>query len=209
MPKIKLTPEQIAQINLRNPAALGAAALGDFENAVIASTPGGIIAQEKAGQTMLVADGALLPRRIEGYPQKTREQVTAATGIVFGEDHDNLFVRVTLPAGWKIVPTDHNMWTDLLDADGCKRAGIFYKAAFYDRNAHIMFEPRYSIDCDYAEPTNTVYITDHKAGKTIQTIGTCPHENYAQRDELYGVARLWMQREHPNWQDPFAYWSDQ
>jgi hypothetical protein len=47
---------------------------------------------------------------------------------------------VSLPPGWKVVPTDHSMWSDLVDAKGEKRASIFYKAAFYDRDAFIRIE---------------------------------------------------------------------
>ena len=54
---------------------------------------------------------------------------------------DDLFTDVKLPQGWRIQPTNHSMWSDLLDEAGVKRAAIFYKAAFYDRSAFIRFEP--------------------------------------------------------------------
>ena len=64
-------------------------------------------------------------------------------GIVFGKEVDDLFVEVTLPAGWKKEATDHSMWSKLVDDKGRERASIFYKAAFYDRDAHINITQRF------------------------------------------------------------------
>jgi hypothetical protein len=115
-----------------SPAAMIAALTGDLENAMIAATPGGIEAQEARGQKDFVANNTL-PIKCNFC---TREQLEEM-GIVFGEPVDDLFVEVQLPKGWKKVPTDHSMWSDLVDAEGHKRASIFYKAAFYDRDAFI------------------------------------------------------------------------
>ncbi len=208
MPNIKLKPGEENLVNLRNPAALSAYMRGDLEGAILASTPGGIEAQEKAGQQMLVASGALLPKRINNYPKITREEITAATGIVFGEETDGIFLQATLPEGWKIVPTEHDMWTDLLDAQGCKRAGIFYKAAFYDRNAHICFETRYYVANDYAKPMNTLYVYDTKTKQRLYTAGTVDNEDYKKREQLYDTAKQWLAEHYPQHANPFAYWQE-
>ncbi len=84
--------------------------------------------QEKRGQTDLV-NSAKLPIKCG-----KREQFEKL-GIVFGEDIDDLFVSATLPDGWKVQPTDHSMWSNLVDESGEEVASIFYKAAFYDRDA--------------------------------------------------------------------------
>lgn len=125
-----------------NLAALAAASRGDLANALVASTPGGIERQEAAGQRTLV-DSAMLPKEISGA---TREQLTAL-GFKFGADVDELFVTCELPPGWTTRGTDHSMHSDLLDEQGRKRAGIFYKAAFYDRRADMSMERRYRVDC--------------------------------------------------------------
>jgi len=212
MPKIELTPEQAEKINLRNPAALAAAMQGRMEDAIAASTPGGIIAQEAAGQRMLVENGALLPKDFGRYNPPTREQVTAATGIVFGEDHDDLFVKVTLPKGWCIVPTDHNMWTTLLDEQGGQRASIFYKAAFYDRNAHISFNQRYvsMVKYDDAANTRTVSVRDQKLNTDIYVVGTCSSDakDYKEYDRMQDEATAWIKAKYPDHRNPFAYWND-
>lgn len=109
------------------PAALQALIAGDMENFIAASTPGGIEAQEAQGQRDMVAK-ALLPK--DG-PWPALE----ALGVAKGSEEDDLFYRATLPEGWQIVPTDHSMWSQLVDDTGTERAAIFYKAAFYDRTA--------------------------------------------------------------------------
>ena len=86
--------------------------------------------QEKRGQAALVASQNF-PLDIRGA---SREQLEAI-GFVFGEKVDNLFQQVKLPAGWKVEPTDHSMWSSIIDSDGNERGSIFYKAAFYDRCA--------------------------------------------------------------------------
>jgi len=210
MPEIKLTPEQAEQINLRNPAALSAVIVGNLENAIAASTPGGIVAQEAAGQRMLVENGALLPKSFGPYDPPTREQVTAATGIVFGEDHDDLFVKVTLPKGWRILPTDHNMWTTLYDDKDVIRARIFYKAAFYDRRADLHFDPRYNVIVKYndAAGTRTITVQDQQTGETLYAAGTCNSDatGYVEYDRMQTAALAWLKEHYPDHRNPFAYW---
>jgi hypothetical protein len=106
-------------------------------NFTIASKPGGIEEQEAQGQQNLIKSTAL---PIEGdWDTLTR------WGIVRGEQTDNLFCHCTLPEGWKKVATDHSLWSNLVDARGLIRVNIFYKTAFYDRNAHFHVTPRFSI----------------------------------------------------------------
>lgn len=112
------------------PAALAALVGGDVDNFLVASTPGGIERQEAEGQKMLV-ESTLLPKDL--FPDR---EVWEQEGFVFGEDHDDLFVNVNLPVGWKKVATDHSMWSNIEDAEGLPRVAIFYKAAFYDRRAN-------------------------------------------------------------------------
>lgn len=122
------------KLNTRNLAALSAYADGDIENAMVASTPGGIEAQEKRGQTALVASTDM-PIKLS----PTREAFEAL-GFKFGEPIDELFMEATLPTGWTREASDHSMYSYISDETGKRRIEIFYKAAFYDRraNAYIM-----------------------------------------------------------------------
>lgn len=187
-----------------NPAALMAAASGDFENAIVASTPGGIEAQEKAGQTTLVACNAQLPKRINGA---TREQMVGL-GFVFGEDVDELFVACKFPEGWRLRATDHAMHSDLLDANGSIRGLLFYKAAFYDRKADLTMVSRFHIGSDYAEndgdPRKT-YVCDRQTGAR-EEVGECGQRDWSAMDALEAKARQKLDAERPGWRDAMAYW---
>lgn len=101
-------------------------------NFMAALVPGGIEQQEKDGQRQFVNESTL-PKEMLGCTRQDLE----ALGIVFGEDADDLFVNVTLPKGWSKRPTEHSMWSDLIDDQNRVRARLFYKAAFYDRSAHL------------------------------------------------------------------------
>lgn len=190
-------------MNLRNPAALAAFARGDLENAVLASTPGGIEAQEAAGQAALVASGAQLPKEIHGA---TREQLEVI-GFKFGADIDDLFVSVTLPPGWKLKATEHSMHNDLLDQTGAKRAGLFYKAAFYDRKADLHFSSRYFVRNDYAKPTCTISVIDSKTGEVIHVVGSCEYGAWNAMHELEDKGTVWLKEQFPEYRNALAYWS--
>lgn len=90
---------------------------------------------EADGQAELVA-GELLPTEILNAVEADLE----ALGFTFGDpcEDDPLFRAVTLPAGWSMQPTDHAMWSAVVDERGIERVKVFYKAAFYDRRAHMM-----------------------------------------------------------------------
>ena len=98
--------------------------------AMVMGTSNAIEMSEKMGQQE-VAQGCEFPIDIKGMTKPELE----AIGFVFGEPIDELFQEVTLPQGWKIQPTEHSMWSNILDEKGNNRGSIFYKAAFYDRCA--------------------------------------------------------------------------
>jgi len=105
----------------------------------------GIENQEARGQRELVRSSQL-PAKWGGYNQFDASRLYAQMGIeVIGiTEDDPLFFKVILPDGWKKQATDHSMWSHLMDEKGRKRAMIFYKAAFYDRDAFIDPEQRFS-----------------------------------------------------------------
>lgn len=164
---------------------------------------------EKRGQDDLVRS-AKLPRKCERCTRQQLEQM----GIVFGEDIDDLFVAVVLPDGWKLQPTDHSMWSDLLDEKGRCRALVFFKAAFYDREAFISLECRYSCRqqpvCGWDSPDYKCDVTPFVAivtdvGKEIWRSKEVP--KYGD-DRLYKWPRKWLNRHFPKWEDPLAYWDE-
>lgn len=103
---------------------------------------------EAAGQRQLV-NGSELP--YEG-PWNELE----ALGFTRGEpvEGDGLFIHATLPEGWRKEPTDHSMWSKVVDERGIERVSIFYKAAFYDRRAFCRIDqigPRVVRDALYGD----------------------------------------------------------
>lgn len=200
----------MSEMNI-TPAALRAMRDGDVENFLVAATPGGIEAQEKQGQTTFV-NSATLPKKFNFCKREDLEQM----GVKFGQDADDLFVQVELPEGWKKVPTDHSMWSKLVDGQGRERASIFYKAAFYDRKAHISAKSRYSIDvygpCDeVGNPvewrSETHYRTTvQDAGQVIHVAAIRSKDDYDAQDGHYKAAEIWLNENRPQWKDVAAYW---
>jgi hypothetical protein len=206
-----------------NPAALRAALSGDMENFVVASTPGGIEAQEKRGQ-IEQSFAETLP--IEGTEKR---EAWERLGFVFGKTVDGIFVQAKFPKGWRKQPTDHSMWSNLLDDKDRKRGMIFYKAAFYDRSAHVNLERRFSCGSCPVEGWNS----KEKSGRFVgvvtdgeaiihQTEPTAPEPQYNRGDnsgkredwlewlrskELkQQEAKAWLDAKYPNHGDASAYW---
>ena len=102
--------------------------------------PGAIEAQEAQGQKELT-ESSKLPVKVNSPRGANAADKYNEMGIkVIGQDDgDELFLNVVLPDGWKLKPTDQSMWSKLVDSKGQEVASIFYKAAFYDRDAFINF----------------------------------------------------------------------
>lgn len=147
-------------------AAVKAFAENDIDNFIIATIPGGIEVQEKFGQNNFV-NNSTLPRLA---PWEKLEQM----GIMASSDADDLFKNCTLPQGWKKVATDHSMWSNLVDERGRIRASIFYKAAFYDRSAHLSLNKRFSIGVvpeDFYKSDQSY--EDRQSGKWAAVVNDC------------------------------------
>jgi hypothetical protein len=199
------------------PAALSALAKGDLENFLVASQPGGIEAQEAQGQRDLVSSFDRLPARMS---EKERELATKL-GFVIGEPIDTVFVSVTAPEGWTLRPTEHSMHSDILDANGVVRGGMFYKAAFYDRRATVSWNSRYTMQEKYGEGTITYSAIDTKTNEMViepVTLNEPPYpvdHNYTAYDEVraanskvYAKMVADLEARFPDYRDPAAYWND-
>lgn len=141
-------------------------------------------------------------------------------GIVIIDEYDDLFYNVQLPEGWEIKATDHNMWNDLYDDKGRKRASFFYKAAFYDRDAFINFTARYHISVDHdaditadwkvweaADFVGIVEDCDEVIFRTecVPVSGTYSGDD-AIKDRLREQLNSYMTEHYPNYKDIHAYW---
>lgn len=187
---------------------LAAFAATNMSDLIAATSPGGIERQEAAGQASFVQSTTL--------PKDCDRNMLALAGVIFGDDFDDLFVSVVLPDGWKKQATEHSMHSDLLDEKGRKRGSIFYKAAFYDRKAHMRMCSRYNIDgyvsCDadgndveYGKHTHLkTVITD--GATALRVIGMREDDDYKAGDRLDREARAWLDQNRPDWRNPLAYW---
>ncbi|GAA3751590.1 hypothetical protein [Micromonospora maritima] len=92
--------------------------------------------QEAAGQAQLV-NSDRLPTKFNDWDLKDPQKAYEDLGFIFGpvDAGDPMFRQAQLPKGWKRQGSDHSMWSYLVDELGRKRVSIFYKAAFYDRDA--------------------------------------------------------------------------
>jgi hypothetical protein len=177
-----------------------------LENLLLAMTLGSSEAikhQEVCGQRSFV-NSDTLPARIEEADRKALEQV----GFHFlgPVENDPLFQYVEMPPGWKKQRTDHSMWSDLLDDKGRKRGSIFYKAAFYDRDAFMNLTTRYSVRRDY-EGTKQLQILD---GETVlDTVPPVETENLQQweiNECERKAASAYLDARFPDWKNSAAYW---
>lgn len=164
-----------------------------FEALTTGDASGAILNQEKRGQQQFNSSDVL--------PVNCDRQYAEMLGIVFGEMVDDIFVQAMLPTGWKKVATDHSMWTDLIDDKGRKRGSVFYKAAFYDRSAHLRFNTRYS----YGTQPVTGYGANHDS--------EADREGYVSdqgkiiwRTDLEKEAEVYITEHYPDWRNPLAYW---
>ena len=205
------------------PAAVSAALEGDIKNALIASTPGGIERQEAEGQADMVR-GCRLPKRLNRYKtdKLTAEQAYERMGIKVTGEYDDIFLNVELPDGWKLEPTEHDMWSHLKDSKGRARANVFYKAAFYDRSAHIDINSRFRCA---VEPEDR-----YKSGVSAQERGKIPWQGvvydsdkeifatkprmlkggYEKREKaeekMLNECKKFLEKNYPEWGSEFAYW---
>lgn len=181
---------------------------------------GYIEAQEAQGQRDLVASTQL---PVDGT--RGQEDVWAAIGVqLLPEQEGDIFRGAVLPAGWEKRATDHSMLSELVDAQGRKRAAIFYKAAFYDRSAHVRLECRFGAREDYDAPDGIArwLVTDacNPGTPAWQVEFTVPSEKQdfpaygkafcaLEREHgSRGGARAWLDEHYPDHQDPAAYWGE-
>lgn len=196
-----------------NPASLQAMLNGDFPSAILAATPGGIERQEAAGQAKLVKSADRLPTAVN-YPYDTTiSEVSEKLGIQLGSIIDDVFIEATFPKGWHIKPTEHYMWSNLIDDRGRKRASIFYKAAFYDVSAHINFECRYFINGyatreDGGVKLRGCQVVDRSTEKVLWSSDFVGERDYDSQDKNSAEARKWLNENFPQRDDPFAYWNE-
>jgi len=123
-------------------------------------------------------------------------------------NNPDLFFDVELPEGWEKRPTAHDMWSEIYDANGSKRFMVFFKAAFYDLNAHITAVNRYESSTDYEDDSDfrVNYVLDHKLNKRVFESSRHDGDHYNMgHDEISN----WLQDNYSDHRNPVAYWEDE
>lgn len=142
--------------------------------------PGMIEQQEQDGQRQLV-NSDRLPVKING--RDVSDADFEALGFTFGDPDpgDPLFRPATLPPGWTRRGSDHAMWSHLLDQHGRQRVAIFYKAAWYDRDAFMSLETVWGYVRGHVEYGESLLVTDEWA--TRETVLAAMREHVTGQQE--------------------------
>jgi hypothetical protein len=188
-------------VDFRNPASVAAFARGDFAHGLAAATEGGIANQEKEGQASLGGFDRLPVSKFSNRHQ------LEALGFVVHEPVDDIFTRVTPPPGWSLKATEDSMWSHLYDVNGRLRAWVFYKAAFYDRNAHMRLESRYRVDRAYfpdGSGHGSSRIVDGSTGEVL--LAKPFREDYRLTLDDDQKLAVELKSRFPDHADPVAYW---
>lgn len=166
--------------------------------------------EEEQGQRELCNSSVLPTEENPSYYPGSRAILEKA-GVIFGDaiKGDPLFTYVQLPPGWRIVPTEHTLWSNLMDDKGRCRANVFYKAAFYDRRAHFQATPRYTGDIVTTEEgmSGKVYDGDKVIWETPAVARPKnPKDEYDAECDLISQLEVWLDENFPDWCNPAAYW---
>ncbi len=185
------------------PARLIAARDVDMKNFIAAATPGGIEAQEAQGQEDFVESQTL--------PIDCPKEQLEMLGFVFQDPADDIFVNVVFPEGWSVVPTEHSMWSDLVDPKQNKRGGIFYKAAFYDRSAQLHLNRAVTLTRNYELKEALQFLVMHGEEVLFPTdivrgLEQYSDEYWVEEKRLKKVAEDWMSKNYPNSDNVMLYW---
>ena len=184
---------------------------------LMGGNPNAIEAQEARGQRELVeksfdSETQQLPRKSNSYSNVSAIETYKELGIEVLETSkgDDLFIDVVLPKGWRIESTDHSMWNRLVDDKGRERASIFYKAAFYDRDAFVNFQKRYYSGSEYLEKKDGdkfhpkyYCVKDTATGKELFTTKAT---NEYHDEKLSKLADKWLKKHFPDHEKITAYW---
>lgn len=187
-----------------------------------------IVNSEKDGQRQLVESSQIpiegIDNPVRGTNITARRMIEKFGGKIIGPTPgDKLFYDVRLPKGWSFKETDHAMWSKLIDEKGRVRASIFYKAAFYDRSAHISICSRFLArnKCvDYSAPSpKSCYAVVTDSNDNVVWRGKAEVEETPERmreiwkvdgktltDRLNDESLAVLTHTCPDHNNPYAYW---
>jgi hypothetical protein len=183
-------------------ARVNANPIGMFAEMALGGTEAAILRQEAQGQRELVASEQI-PIKLFGCT--TDDLVRLGFTFPPDDDADPLFVAATLPPGWRYEPTEHAMWSRILDAKGRERFAVFYRASYYDRGAHMRPCCRFCLENRHPVPREGLFIV--RDGPELVFRGHPYRESSGEEYERSRAeASAWLADNYPDYENPFAYW---
>lgn len=152
-----------------------------------------------------------LPRT--GASEKDKEALRKAGCILHDKwpdgRNDPLFLPAQAPLGWKVQPTDHYMYSNLLDEQGRTRARIGYKYTDSWANLTVLnrFSANYTNDSwnKKGAPDLDVPTIQDSNGKTLWRGKPMKHCASDSKDAR-AIAADVLTKHYPKWAEPDAYW---
>lgn len=181
---------------------------------LLGGNPVSIEEQEKRGQDEL-CNSCQLPTKLSSTLSIAAEEYYEALGIkVLRESKgDKLFYDVVMPKDWSIQHTEHSMWSNLVDNKNRIRATIFYKAAFYDRDAYIIQQNFVQVEKDFIkdDAQYACYSDRRCVLKVVNANGEILKQSnempYSASESTFDEYRQFILDKYPDMQtNPTAYW---
>lgn len=121
----------------------------DLEIMALEAMIGGVSAIENQSrrEQVKVRNSSKLPIKCNFTSSKDYYKILKRMGIKIINRDDDLFYNTEIPDGWH-KESAGGYWSYLIDDKGRKRASMFYKGAFYDRDAFISFNRKYGISSE-------------------------------------------------------------
>jgi len=156
----------------------------------------------------------------EQFPADSDLEALKKIGIVVKGPSagDPMFLDITLPAGWKKVPSrEDSRTTHVVDDNGNVRAYAWYKAASYDRKAYGGVYRRFGMIHRYFNDyrLSVGWVVDEKKRESKRSIYETTERTFATDRECfnsgseaatYKECAAWLDRNYPDWKDHAAYW---
>lgn len=126
------------------------------------------------------------------------------------------YVRVELPSGWRVIPTNDYKWTNLVDEKGRKRGEIYCMPTFNLPDTYIQACCRYTIVFVRADLNMSQSISQVKDCEqvlfTSQPFTFKLHDvesSLSAQHKAGSQSVNWLNEHFPNWRDPSAYWNEE
>jgi len=168
--------------------------------------------REQEGQKMVNSE-IMLSREMN--PSK---EVWEKLGFVFYEIPGNkVLYKAELPKGWKLVPNEHPMWSNLIDEFGNLRGQMFYKSSYTIDISNMELFKKYGIrrknisddpiidEYYFGNPKEVLFV----GGRTTLPLNATDEqreEYFKQESEIRAKLLEFADENYPGWDDPCAYW---